>query len=882
MGPGPRAESAYAVSRLSAFRLLCCLIFIFVFTASRGRDPVACWEGARGSPPPHSTHPSPATTGDPLNIVLVFSDDAGYNESGLSGNPSFPTPRLNELAQQGVRFTDAYVSAPECSPSRAGMLTGRYQHRFGYESNIFDRGRADSPEGMPTDQVLISEVLADLGYTTGIVGKWHLGVRKGENRPLDFGFDEFFGFLASHRFYYGWTWWNFGQAIMRGDDLYPAWLQEGDPASYDTILTKNRSIPDSRYLTDALGDEAAAFIEDHHDDENPFFLYLSFTAVHQPENVKQSDFDFIRDVAHPFQWEVSAMTYAMDRALGQVLDRLDDPNGDGDESDSIAGSTLVIYLNDNGGVKFPYPRDNGPFRGWKYSMYEGGIRVPFVIRDPRLRARGRGVVYRQPITSLDLFPTIVAAAGGRMVTPTDGVNLYPQLSGDDPTPPHEVMHWRRFEDWAIRKGAWKLVDSIASKAPELYFLPFTPGEDIDLVDSYPTVKTDLLDELTVWEAELAKPAWGKSDLIGNASVDSFVYAEAHGTHSWSESKIWREQGDIGSEMLTMNPADAYANASLEFRVNEANDFTATNDLLRMTANTFMLNALHLAGHFDSNLELTGTIDGNELLMVRNQLGDFPELLLSATGSGSTPYTFHLDNDIELMDDLQIRGDGSEEFVLAGSIRSFATGRNLARETGIIKSGKSRVLLTGANPYTGRTRILGGELRVDGAEASISQTAGISLLFGGTLSLLSGEIITPTLVRFWWGRFDFLGGTFAAGEVWGGLENKGGTFAPGLAAASSKIWGDYIQDAGVLQLEIRASSIGQDFDRLEVRGTIEAGGSLRITLNGYAPTLGDRFELLTAGRTRGDFSLDSPKGSDGRDIFRLRRGRHSWIAEVVSI
>jgi arylsulfatase A-like enzyme len=278
------------------------------------------------------------------NIVFIVSDDAGYADYGFMNQftgqtTQFKTPRLDDLALQSTVFSNAYVSGQLCSFSRAGFLTGRYSQRFGFEWNMADNGAAN--DGLPTDQVTIMERMRDLGYRTGMVGKWHLG-QAPQFHPTNQGVDEFYGVLHGARLYFE----SPGQPPIYRQTAPIAWQTE---ASFNNIPNDPTF---GRMLTDAFGDEASRFIANHAADAEPFALYVPFTAPHAP-NVqwKASDLaQFSGSTLSAARRGAAALAYGLDRNVGEILDRIDDPNRDGDTSDSIRDNTIVVFMNDNGGA----------------------------------------------------------------------------------------------------------------------------------------------------------------------------------------------------------------------------------------------------------------------------------------------------------------------------------------------------------------------------------------------------------------------------------------------------------------------------------------------------------------------------------------------------
>jgi arylsulfatase A-like enzyme len=384
-----------------------------------------------------------------------------------------PTPRIDSIAEGGVRFTDAYVSCPVCAPTRAGLLTGRYQQRFGFEHNPGPEAAADLEFGLPREELTIAERLRPLGYATGMVGKWHLGYREGF-RPPERGFDEFFGFLGG------------------ADSYFP----EGR-AGRGAILRGMEPVVEPEYLTDAFGREAVDFIERHRD--RPFFLYLAFNAVHAPLQALdryRSRFPAIREEK---RLTFAAMTAALDDAVGRVLDTLNVLG--------LGRDTLVFYLSDNGGPTPQTTSRNDPLRGSKGQVFEGGIRIPFLARWP-----GRfpvGTVCADPVTSLDILPTLLAAAGSPVPAEAklDGVDLRPFLTAKTLTPPHDTLCFRFGEQRALRRGPWKLVRGPSEESWALFDLSTDIGETKDLAAARPEKLAELVTAWEGWNAGLKDPLW---------------------------------------------------------------------------------------------------------------------------------------------------------------------------------------------------------------------------------------------------------------------------------------------------------------------------------------------------------------------------------------
>ena len=413
------------------------------------------------------------------NILLIVSDDQGYADVGFHGSKEVPTPHLDQLARGGVIFANGTVSHPFCSPTRAGLLTGRYQHRFGHEQNPF-YDPSDPREGLPVSEKLLPEFLRPAGYATGWIGKWHLGAAP-EFRPSRRGFSETFGFIGGgHRF----TNWSPNIAteylvpIERNDT--PAEVQE--------------------HLTGALGREAAAFVRRH--TNAPWFLYLAFNAPHSPNEPTPERLARFAHITDPKRRAYVAQVSLMDDAIGEALAAL---RATGQEE-----RTLVFFFSDNGGPIGPNGSINTPLRDAKGSVYEGGIHVPFVLRWPaKLKAGAR---YEPAVSSLDVFATTLAAAGVAMPTDRvrDSVNLVPFLTGEKKGQPHEALFWRAARgQWAVRTGAedWKLVRQ-AGKPDELYRLSTDPAETTDLAAREPARVAALSAQIAAWDRQMIPPAFG--------------------------------------------------------------------------------------------------------------------------------------------------------------------------------------------------------------------------------------------------------------------------------------------------------------------------------------------------------------------------------------
>lgn len=410
-------------------------------------------------------------TSNKPNIIVILADDAGYADFGFMGSRDIETPHLDRLASEGTIFTDAHVSASVCSPSRAGLLTGRYQQRFGHECNL----EPNQPQAFDTAQYTIAEFLDDSGYHTSIIGKWHLGEQPHQH-PLVNGFDYFWGFLAGGRSYFPSV-----EDDQLGDER--AILENYEPSSFDG------------YITDAIGDKAVEYINTKAPEKSPFFMYLSFNAPHTPMHAKEEDIArFPQDHKRPVY---AAMIWSMDQAVGRVVEALK-KTGDYE-------NTIIFFLSDNGGA-----HNNGssvePLKGWKGNHYEGGLRVPFFVTwKNKLPAGAR---FDGLSSSLDIYKTVVALVGDEKVAASnlDGANLLPFLLGEQSGDPHTELKWRKDEMASVRMGDYKLITSEDSLTV-LYNLRNDLTESADLKGDLPALRDSLQLALTNWEATLQDPLW---------------------------------------------------------------------------------------------------------------------------------------------------------------------------------------------------------------------------------------------------------------------------------------------------------------------------------------------------------------------------------------
>ena len=422
------------------------------------------------------------------NILVILADDLGYGELSCQGfTQQIPTPNIDSIAKNGVRFTSGYVSGPYCSPTRAGFMTGRYQQRYGHEFNPGPAESAVENFGLSLQETTIGDRLKAAGYATGWFGKSHLGY-KPEFHPLKRGFDEYFGFLGG------------------AHDYLDAVSDKNNP-----ILRGTAPVDSVDYTTDAFGREAVAFIEKHKGE--PWFCYLPFNAVHAPLESLEKYLSRFTSVADTKRRTFCAMLSAMDDAVGAVLAKI--------REHKLEENTLIIFFSDNGGPTASTTSGNGPLRGFKSQTWEGGIRIAYM-----LQWKGRipaGKVDDRPVIQLDILPTALAAAGvtAKPEWKLDGVNLLPYLTGQNSGVPHEALYWRFGQQIAIRMGDWKLVKGVGSKGvegverqgkastegAELYNLKQDIGEKIDLAQKEPAKFKELAAAWDKWNSELVDPKW---------------------------------------------------------------------------------------------------------------------------------------------------------------------------------------------------------------------------------------------------------------------------------------------------------------------------------------------------------------------------------------
>ena len=426
----------------------------------------------------------------PPNVVLIFADDLGYSDTGVYGSKTIPTPHIDALAKRGVRFTDAYVTAGTCSPSRAGLMSGRYQQRFGFEFNTAGAAITHrESRGLDPAVITFPKVLQHTGYATGMFGKWHLGTRS-YFHPNTRGFDDFFGFLAGAHGY------------------FPVKKEE---RVYSTVMRNKTHLKEPEYLTDAFARETVRFI--HKNKDKPFFAYVPFNAVHTPIEASKKYLDRFPNVTPHAQKTYNAMVSALDDAVGAIVMAL--------KETQTESNTLVIFLNDNGGPIYTRIQSNEPLRLGKLFLFEGGIRVPMIMSWPGVLEDDS--VYQKPVSSMDIYPTLCAAAGIKLPSELqlDGVDLLPHLNGEKKAAPHKSLFWSNGPNKAVRIEQWKMIQ--AHDHVWLFDLENDIAESKNLAKAKPEILKQLQAELNQWQAQMKPPAWPSKPRRRKVKVDDALY-----------------------------------------------------------------------------------------------------------------------------------------------------------------------------------------------------------------------------------------------------------------------------------------------------------------------------------------------------------------------
>jgi arylsulfatase A-like enzyme len=462
----------------------------------------------------------PASRERQPNIVIILADDLGKTDISAYGGLNVPTPAMDAIGEAGFIFDYAYTTAPICSASRAAMLTGRYQQRYGYETQPMTRYPVNRLEyfgykyfidtgawvvaemdavprnvdilrqGLPLSEIALPEILQGRGYSTGIMGKWHLGY-EAPFSPLNWGFDEYYGFDEAFTLYAPV---DDPDIVNHRHDYFASrhiWGQGRSGPS--AILRNDVTIEEEEYLTFAIAREATDFIERNQDE--PFFLYASFSAPHTPFQAPRAYYDRFAHVEDENKRVYYAMIAALDDAIGQITDKLDELG--------LAENTLLVFASDNGGAAYTGATENAPLQGGKFNFFEGGVNVPMMARWPGVLSGGEH--YTRPVSLMDVFSTAVNAAGAPLPEDRiiDGMDLRERIAGTG----EDVFFWRALHYKGILAGDWKLIQDGKSGNARLHQLADDPYESQNLVQERPEIKEQLQTMMSAWETDLAEPLW---------------------------------------------------------------------------------------------------------------------------------------------------------------------------------------------------------------------------------------------------------------------------------------------------------------------------------------------------------------------------------------
>ncbi|MEN2413495.1 sulfatase-like hydrolase/transferase [Flavobacterium mesophilum] len=457
------------------------------------------------------------------NIIILLADDLGKYDISLYGGKTTSTPQIDSLAASGVTFTDGYVSAPICSPSRAGLLTGRYQERFGHEYQPGDRypknnleyygfkylintdgwrlnpkinypnAASIATQGLPQSEITFADLAKKEGYSTAIIGKWHLGHNKGFF-PLDRGFDYHYGFYQAFSLY-----------VPQDDnpdiinhhhtDFTDKTIWGNGRVGIGQIRRDTTIIQEKTYLTEKFAEEAEAFIDKNK--TKPFLLYVPFNAPHTPFQVRKKYYDRFPNVKDENKRVYFAMISALDDAIGRIREKV--------KKEGLEENTIIIFASDNGGADYTFATTNAPLKGGKFSHFEGGINVPFALSwKGKIKPH---TIYKTPVSTLDIFSTIAAVTHSGLPKDRiyDGVNLIDVVNNKKEA--HKTLYWRSGDAKAIRSGDWKLIISGKTHEEWLYNLANDKSETTDLASKNPAKVQELKTALQTWEKGLVQPLW---------------------------------------------------------------------------------------------------------------------------------------------------------------------------------------------------------------------------------------------------------------------------------------------------------------------------------------------------------------------------------------
>lgn len=486
------------------------------------------------------TAPSPV---DAPNILLITVDDLGMADVSLYGEGDIETPHIDRLGREGVVFENAYVTSPVCAPSRAALITGRYQQRFGFEFTMHERylrnrleylgfryfvdsepwkprwtdrvpnANAIHQQGLPLSEISLADVLKKQGYHTGIVGKWHLGWSK-EKRPSAFGFDEQYGFFNSHTLYAPEGSPGIVDQKIEGDWTDP-FIWSGQRNGPHAISRNYVEVEEKGYLTDRITDESIRFMQQS--SGKPFFLWASYNAPHTPLQAPEEYVEQFAHIEDPVRRVYRAMISNLDDNLGRLLDFINQAQ--------LAENTLIFFISDNGGAAYTLTTDNGRYEGGKNTEFEGGVKVPMIIRWTGVLPADRR--YEPMVSSMDVFSTALDAASAEWNTsrPVDGVSLLPYLTNSLDTEPHKYLFWQRGISQVVRSREWKLMLNAYSGDTLLYNLQENTYEFPDQSALYPETVRRLGEEITAWQKIHSLPLWPSVIYFGYEKDGDKIYFE---------------------------------------------------------------------------------------------------------------------------------------------------------------------------------------------------------------------------------------------------------------------------------------------------------------------------------------------------------------------
>jgi arylsulfatase A-like enzyme len=459
------------------------------------------------------------------NIILITVDDLGMADCSIYDEGNIFTPNIERLGTEGIIFDNAYVTSPVCAPSRAAMITGRYQHRFGFEFTMHERylknqleylafrylinsepwvakwtssvpdAEAIHYQGLPLSEITLAEILKKHGYHTGIMGKWHLGWSSAK-QPAAFGFDEQYGFFNSHSLYSPEG--TGGIVDQKIDaDWTDSYIWSGQRNGPHAIYRNGIEIEERGYLTDRITEESIAYMDARKGD--PFFLWISYSAPHTPLQAPKEYVDQFSDIKDPVKRVYRAMIANLDDNIGRLLNYL--------TANKLVDNSIIFFISDNGGAEYTHTTDNGRYEGGKNTEFEGGVKVPMIIRFPGKMAAGSR--FSHMVSSMDIFTTSIASAGIEMMPgrQLDGVNLMPYILGENNMPPHEYLFWQRGNSKVVRNNEYKLVMNDYSGDEILYNLVQNKYENPDVASDNPEIVTELKEAFQDWSQSNKAPMW---------------------------------------------------------------------------------------------------------------------------------------------------------------------------------------------------------------------------------------------------------------------------------------------------------------------------------------------------------------------------------------